>query len=449
MKNLKEILIFHNPWWVSGEVPEELCPAYERGIIRSLISYLDLERIIILKGPRGTGKTTLMYQLIRRLLHSGVTPKRILFLSFDDIEAREPLDDIIQAYEQICKMPVSGSAEEAFYFIFDEVHFWRNWQFYIKKYFDRKYPIKFIATSSAASVARHDTESLTGRTVEEVILPFNFFEYISYKHRGQSLVTAISRFRKRENLAGDALPDITDILPYKKEILIAFNEYIEKGGFPHIFPVHEPIIWKRLLRDDVIDKVIYRDLVQMYEIRKPFVLEKLLLYLADTTAELLNVSNISNSLKISREYAENYLRYLKQAYLVMTVRRYSPSMEKRLRASEKLYLVDSGLLTALGITDDAKVVEAIACRHLMDNGIYYWRNGTEVDFVIKRGKSIIPVEVKYGKDVQRKELKGLIRFATKHKISEAIIITKELMRKDVVSGINVYFIPAWVAFSLC
>lgn len=444
-ERLNEALIFHNPWWVTERVPEVLSPAYERPVINRLISYLDLERIVILKGPRRTGKTTLMYQMIKRLINDGVDPKRILFLSFDDIEARETIEDIIQAYEQICRAPVSASEKGIFYFIFDEIHFWENWQFYLKKYFDKKYPIKFMATSSAATLARKDGESLMGRTVEELILPFDFFEYVSYRHYSKPIIEAIESLRNRYSLAGREMPDITEVLPYKKEILIAFREYLEKGGFPHILSVNEPIIWKRLLRDDIVGKAIYRDLVRLYEIRKPQILEKMLLYLADITGQLLNLSNLSNSMRISREYTERYLEYLKQAYLVTTIKRFAPSMEKRLRSGEKAYLIDSGLLTSLGINDEARAIEALLCRHLMSDEIYYWRDGFEVDFVIKRRKEITPVEVKFREKPRLKDLKGVLQFAERYKSSLAKVVTKNDLKEETINGVSLHLIPAWTA----
>jgi len=164
----------------------------------------------------------------------------------------------------------------------DEVHFLENWQFYVKKYFDRKYPLKFLVSSSAATPIKKGAESLAGRTVEETLYPFSFYEFLSYRIKKKRLTGIIDRIRK--NLRHFELPDITDLTPYATEIKISFEEYAEKGGFPNLFSVEEPILWKRLVREDIVEKVIYRDMVELYDIKNPEVLERLFLYLADITS---------------------------------------------------------------------------------------------------------------------------------------------------------------------
>lgn len=443
---LAEALIFHNPWWTSGHVPVKLCPLFERDILPKMLSYTELDRIIVLKGPRRTGKTTLMYQMIKHLIQKGIDPKRIMFLSFDDLEARDSIEEIIQSFEQICKLPVTPDSSRLFYFLFDEVHFWENWELSLKKYFDKKYPIKFIVTSSSASISRHDSESLMGRTIEELVLPFSFSEVLLFKHAGSRLAEAVGTFRAKTQFHLFDELRLTGLLPFKKEITLAFQEYMDTGGFPHVLTVNEPILRARLLRDDVIDKVLYRDLVQLYEIRKPQVLEKLLFYLADTSGEILNITNISNSLKLSREYTERYLEYLKQAYLVVTVRRYALSTEKTIRADEKVYVTDSGLLTALGVRDKGKIAESVVQRHFMTAEHFYWRNGGgEVDFVVRVNKDILPVEVKYRDSFSLKELKGVKQFAAKYDIRKAIIISTGDLRRESYSGIDLVFVPIWAA----
>lgn len=87
-KALKESLYFYNPWWETAKVPADLIKEYQRPVIKKLFSYLPMDRVIVLKGPRRTGKTTLLYQIIDQLLKKGVPAADILFLSFDDVKVR-------------------------------------------------------------------------------------------------------------------------------------------------------------------------------------------------------------------------------------------------------------------------------------------------------------------------------------------------------------------------
>jgi predicted AAA+ superfamily ATPase len=45
------------------------------------------------------------------------------------------------------------------------------------------------------------------------------------------------------------------------------EKYLARGGFPHLLEIKEPSLWEKLLREDVLEKIIYRDLVRLYGLR--------------------------------------------------------------------------------------------------------------------------------------------------------------------------------------
>lgn len=442
-KSLKESLYFYNPWWETSKVPQVLLKEYQRPIIKNLFSYLSLDRIIVLKGPRRTGKTTLFYQMIDRLLKKGIAATDILFLSFDDIKIRIDLDEIFKAYQEISKRLIK--AGRPIYVLLDEVHFLENWQFYVKKYFDRKYPIKFLVSGSAATLIKKGTESLAGRTVEETIYPFSFYEFLSYRLKKQKVIGMIHHLR--DIFIPFALIDISDITPYVTEIKIVFEEYLEKGGFPNLFGVDEGLLWRRLVREDIVEKVIYRDLVELYAIKKPEVLEKLFLYLVDITSRMLSVTNISNSLGLSREYTEKYLIYLEKALLVKRVNKFAKSLEKSIRSIEKVHVLDSGLINAFSKIDVGQVLESVVASHLLrhERGkVYYFREKYEVDLVFESDKKIFPIEIKYKDDISRRDLSGLYSFNRKFKSKISVVVTRDLLKKEISNGRKIIYLPAWL-----
>ncbi|MCL5674714.1 MAG: ATP-binding protein [Candidatus Omnitrophica bacterium] len=443
MKNekIKELMYFYCPWWVSNKVSDNLSLDFKRHIIKTFFRYLTLNRILIIKGPRRTGKTTIIYQMIDILIHKNIPPKNILYLSFDDPELRINLNEILSAYEEILGSTLAQAKQ--LYFFLDEVQFMENWQFTIKKYFDRKYPIKFIISGSSASLVHKDTESLAGRTIEHIILPFNFTEYIDYTLKDEKIRDIITEFKKTFSFF--KLPDITRLIPYQRNIFIAFNHYISWGGFPHIFEITDEILKYKLLREDVIEKIIYRDLVELFGIKKPFVLEKLFLYLAEHSSEILNISNISNTLQLSREYIEKYIDYLKQAYIIKTIKKYSSSVEKMLRSNVKCFLIDNGLIKISGSeVPIGKLVETIISGHLSNREIFYWRDKEEVDFIIKEGNNIIPIEIKYKNHIEKKDIMGLFKFTEQYQLKSAIVISKDILEQKKINGLTVLFIPAWL-----
>ncbi len=143
-EKLKKLLYFHNPWWIDHRVPDSLKLTYRRPVLKKLLEYFKLDRAILIKGPRRTGKTTLLYQIIDELITKRKVPaQNIIYLSCDDPELRvltKPspdsqmnLSDILDVYEQLGGRTIKELKDnEKIYLFLDEVHFWKGWQFEIK-----------------------------------------------------------------------------------------------------------------------------------------------------------------------------------------------------------------------------------------------------------------------------------------------------------------------------
>jgi len=428
--SLEKSLYFHNPWWTEKRVPPEFLPSFQRPIIKQLNHYLEsLQRIIIIKGPRRTGKTTLLYQLAQTLIDKGVNPYNILFLSFDDLNLRQELDKIFNLYERIRGKTLK---EIQLFCFLDEVHFLKDWSFTVKKYFDKKYPIKFLISSSSASLFKKSLESLAGRTVEEIILPFTFKEFVLY-------------FLREDR---GFLPFLEEgkLTPYENKLQILFKKYLAKGGFPHLLEIEEPSLWQKLLREDVLEKVIYRDLVQLYGVRDPEKLEKTFLYLTNTTGQLLNLSSFSKNIGISRQHLEKYIYYLEQAYLIFLLNRFSPSPAKTIRSSAKLHPIDSGLSNVFStVSNQDFIVESMIARHLLDPAckIFYYRNHFEIDLIVSKQRETIPIEIKNKEKPEKSDFKELISFMKKFNIKRGLLLCRGFHGIEEIEGTKIEIEPFW------
>jgi len=434
---MEDAIFFYNPWWTEGKVPPYMLKEFKRDVLYKLKKYLMLNRILVLKGPRRVGKTTVLYQILNSLLEEKTKPENILYLSFDDPKLRLDFDKIIDFYQtKILKGTVSDSG--IVYIFFDEVQYLDNWQYYVKKYYDRNYPIKFIISGSSATLIRKGTESLMGRTVEETLLPFSFKEFLEYYTKESINSMPIDRL------------DILFAKKYETKAKIFFEKYLLRGGFPNIFDIEETGVWQKLIKEDIIDKAIYRDITSLYDIKKPELLEKLLYYTAGITGQILNISNISNSIGLSREYVNIYLYYLKSAFIIFTLRKYAKSIEKTVRSNEKVFLLDTGIINALlnkTKIDDmfaGRLVEGIIFRHFIKYEIYYWKNHNEVDFILKMDNKILPIEVKYQNEITGADLKGLVKFMDIFGVERGMVITKDLLDRKIVDDREVVFAPAWL-----
>ncbi|MCX9085713.1 MAG: AAA family ATPase [Candidatus Methanoperedens sp.] len=148
---LLDILRAQNEWWSTGKVPSVLLKDIKRIEFEKAIGQIDDERILGMIGPRRTGKTTILYQLINKILEN-TNPERILFFSADD-PALLPFKDNL--FENIIKtffedVLLESKRGEKVYIFIDELHFLADWELWLKKYYDLKYNIKFIISSSSA-----------------------------------------------------------------------------------------------------------------------------------------------------------------------------------------------------------------------------------------------------------------------------------------------------------
>jgi len=85
-ENILKLLYSYNPWWRDGVLPKEYSRPTKRFAFNEASKVLlhpDLNRFVVLSGARRVGKTTLLYQLIEKLLSQGTAPQNILYVSFD------------------------------------------------------------------------------------------------------------------------------------------------------------------------------------------------------------------------------------------------------------------------------------------------------------------------------------------------------------------------------
>ena len=452
-----------NDWWKTGRVPAALLKETKRDEFEKAVSLLDDERIISIIGPRRTGKTTLLYQIINYLSDEnimGVKSSRILFFSADDPSFRphtESLfEDIFKTYYEDILM--EGKREGKVYIFIDEVQFYNGWELWLKKYYDLKFPIKFIiSSSSSAHLSTASRESLVGRIIEILVLPLNFKGYLSLlnDNKIKELIRHNSKITNSdfENINAEKR---FELLKYEDEIKILFQKYLLFGGLPESISEKEILLWQEKLISDILRKVIYRDIVSLYHVRTPSKLEDLFIYLVYNTSSTFSYSSISKNLGISIESVINYLTYLLEAYLIGELKLFSKSIEKTLRANRKYFVMDSGLqntitkISDLTETNIGFLIESAIQKHLFVFAesnhfkIYYWRDKEEVDIIMDTKKSIIPFEVKYKNNIRKDDLKGLLKFMDKFKLNVGYVITKDLLENRIIEEKEIRFIPAWL-----
>ena len=193
-----------NHWWTSKKVDTELALPFKRDIYLEIEKHLDKRFILALVGLRRVGKTTIMYQLIQKLVEANINKTNILFFSFDEISVK--LNEVLETYKEIHSKDIRA---EKIYIFLDEIQKCEGWENELKKYYDLYPKIKFIISGSESLFIRKKTkETLAGRIFEFTLTPFTFREYL--------------RFNKVEE----------NEFKYETKIKPLFNKFAEKGGFP-------------------------------------------------------------------------------------------------------------------------------------------------------------------------------------------------------------------------
>jgi len=467
--DIKQSLIANNLWWKSEKISSHFLLGRKREEFNSIINKIDEKRILSIIGPRRVGKSTLIYQTINYLLEEKkIDNKRILLFSGDDpslfFNENDKLSDVLEVYfNEILEENISNISSKVYVFI-DEIHFIKNWQNYLKVYFDRKYNIKFIITgSSSLHLFKDANESLLGRIENLYVLPLTFNQFLNFHRTYVSKKDDIvipkfdldnpeKSFKNLEEFYYDE--------ELKVNVLKILNEYILVGGYPEYFEDRNVQVWQKRLADDIISRGIYKDILAMYNIKSPEILEKLMYYIADNNSQTFSYSGMTGNFGIDTVTLITYIGYLKQAFLINVLENYSTNVGKVIRSNKKLSILDNGIQNSLlkkreiSSNDAGHIVEAMTnfdIRLLCEKENYnefYYRNSDkeEIDIILDRKIDVIPIEIKYTNQVDSSDTTSIAKFIEKNRDSKmtkcnyGIVVTKDVYKKFN----NLYFVPYWL-----
>lgn len=455
-----------NRWWKTGRVEAVFLYKTVRSEFADIVNKLDAQRILSVIGPRRVGKTTLLFQAVDYLLKQGVKPEKILFFSGDEpglFTGGTNLGDVIEAYEaDILQDNLYNSTEKIYVFI-DEIHFIKEWQLWLKSYYDRKWNIKFVVSgSSSTHLFQGSKESLMGRIENVRVLPLNHKQFVKFSsiygntNDTQEFLDKLPSFSFFENpkeYAKEIIKEKFDFDEYKIQMTKILREYLLVGGYPEYFEGTSILLWQKKLAEDIIIRGLYRDIVSIYSIKNPEMLEKLLYFVADNNGQPHAYATLADTLGVDFSTISNYITYLSNAFLISVQENYSTNIGKVIRKNKKLYVTDNGIRNALlrlsdfDAADEGQLVENSSvqlvrsyCEENLFN-IHYWRENTrEVDIIIDKKTDTLPIEVKYRNEITGKDLKSIKAFSETFGSKCSVVITKDLIKID---G-EMVFMPFWL-----
>ena len=433
-------LALDNPWWKAGhgiDPEEESWPrrAYFSQFSR-LVREAAVRRAVVLIGPRRVGKTVMLKHLIARLLQDGVTGTQVLFLSIDTpLYSGRSLESLVQMFTDLHRHP----AGKPLWVLFDEVQYLKDWEVHLKSLVDSYPHIRFVASGSAAAALRMKSrESGAGRFTEFVLPPLTFAEYLRFAQQEEALI------RDGEPSTSGTPTFLTnDIDTLNAE----FINYLNHGGFPEA--VMNPVVRAnpaRFLRQDIVDKVLLKDLPSLYGIGDTQELNRFFNVLAFNTGNEVSLEALSQHAAITKAKLNDYLEYLEAAYLIRRVHRIDDNALRLQRARTfKVYLTNPSIRAALfgmvSAEDDA-----------MGQSLHYarWKAGRqdlEVDIVSldpRTQKPRFAVEIKWSDRTPQvlNDLRGLREIAARHRLARApLVTTRTVTTRAELEGMTIEFLP--------
>jgi predicted AAA+ superfamily ATPase len=426
----ESVIVDQNPHWDGNLYNEGVC----RNVLGKVKDYLDFPHIIALVGVRRSGKSTLVRQTINHLIRDkGIPPRNILFLNLENPQFSRYRNDVSyldRAYDDYLKLV---SPVGTIYCFLDEVHFFSEWQVFVKAKYEQQ-KIKFIVTGSNSHLLSSEFITLlSGRALPVEVYPFSFAE-----------------FAVAHELA---LPDKVAVTRERNRLRKLLDDYLRFGGFPEICgPIMSAT--KKEILVMYARNILYQDIAPRFFIKKAVDLENLFFYLASNISSLYSFNKLAALVGLNDKTVKEYLGYFSDAYLLFTLDSFAFSVREQIKSPKKVYAIDTGMAGAVGFSFSENL------GHLLENQVYlelkrrghelyYYKtgNGFEVDFACCTGGKItqlVQVVHDLGDDKTRnRELRSLIKALEETKLERGEIVTYEEEDEITVEGKIIRIIPAF------
>ncbi|MBM4222523.1 MAG: ATP-binding protein [Gammaproteobacteria bacterium] len=346
---------------------------YTRTLENDLLYFSKKYPIITLLGPRQAGKTT----LIRKIFHE------LPYINLEDFEQRSLAKADPKSFLE--KFPEGA--------IFDEIQRVPELLSSIQVKVDQALKKGMFILTGSHQVQLHAeaSQSLAGRTTILRLLPLSLEEI-------------------RCN-----------------DIEIALEEVMLKGGYPRIYHDNLPVT---NAYSSYFQTYVERDVRSIINIKDILKFEKFVKLLAARVGQVINYASLATDVGISAVTIKEWVAVLEASYLIFKLDPYFENFGKRLIKSPKIYFTDTGLLCYLlgietivqlqqdmlygNIFENFAILELHkACyHHAREPRFYFYRDvtGKEVDLLIQKGSSLIPIEIKSSKTFQASFLDGIFHF---------------------------------------
>lgn len=387
------------------------------------------EKLIDLKSPqaqvvigvRRSGKSTLCFQALES------ADVKYAYADFDD-ERLQGIDagQLNELLEVLYK--IYGDFE---YLFLDEIQDVDGWHLFVNRMLRKKMHV-VITGSNAKLLSSELATHLAGRAKEIHLYPFSFAEYCAMK--------GIDTERQSTKAEGIRRA--------------AFDEYMRHGGFPELLSISD----KRAYVSALVDNILKRDIEQRYNISYKAAFEQLAQHLLNVSPTSIVTTDLADTFHIKSEHTvKNYLAYLRQAFILIGIRKYTAKSKVRV-TQEKVYAVDVALMNqradAFAGDNLGWRLKTVVLLHLMkrckQNGwdLYYLKERSgECDFIVCSGKTVMQaIQVSYdtaAEKTRKREINGLLLANRQTQCENLLLLTDHEYGDMVKNGHRITIRPVY------
>ncbi|MDH5753979.1 MAG: ATP-binding protein [Candidatus Bathyarchaeota archaeon] len=419
---------------------------FPRDVTANLLRWIGRREAYAIKGPRQSGKTTLLKILEDFLIKEGINT---VFLNFED-------PDVLEAFEKNPKEYIRSfiTKKGKFCFLMDEYHYVSDPGKKLKLLYDTFENVKFIVTgSSSLELSGAMAKFLVGRVFFFELFPFSFHGFLVAKNSRLAKIYEKKNKSVKEFLL-DGKVEVEEEI-FLKEFTPLFNEYLIFGGYPAVIKA-EDFETKRIILKNIYDTYVSKDVVEFLKVSDAFRYRNVVRSLAALTGNLVNYNEVCSTCQTYYKELKRMLSILSETYIIKLIQPFYKNLITELKKIPKVYFFDLGLRNYVidnfnpleKRTDAGALIENLVFLSLRNNfpeaNINYWRTiaKAEVDFVFRMKDEAIPIEVKYRFFRKPKISRSLRSFIRSYKPKKALVITKDFWGKMKVNNTVILFVPA-------
>lgn len=413
----------------------------KREILNKIKPWLGKEKILIIKGSRQVGKTTILKQLKEKLMKNEA---KVVYLLADDFENQNILKS--PANLELYLKQFHNFPNNYTYLMIDEFQVIEQAGLFLKNIFDKhKDKMQIIVSGSSSLEITKNSEFLTGRSIDFNINRINFKEYFDFINQTETEKINIIEIEKLTLF----------YQTFKNKLDLNLVEYLVFGGYPEVITTQN-IEDKKIILKSILKTYIEKDIINFLKIDNVSGFNNLTKILSSQIGNLVNINELTNTVNIATNTLKKYLDILVGTYVFNLMTPFYQNIRSEITKMPKVYILDFGLMnyllktfntnTSLNDLENAgAIMENFVYLTLLNNiqkdyiHFYRTRSGAEIDFIIeKENGGKILCEVKYRSKI--KEPLPMKNFEKKYPemVKQKIIVTKDLLKKDN----DVFYIPA-------